>query len=64
MAIADLIDNSIFAGAKNVQIKYHLGGTESWIYVLDDGSGMSEDTLKNAMRLGSRSSNEQKGSFS
>jgi len=54
-AIADLIDNSIFAGANNIWIKYHWEGSGSWIYILDDGHGMSEEKLKEAMRLGSQS---------
>ena len=55
MAIADLIDNSIYAGAKNIWIKYHWDGPDSWIYILDDGHGMAEDGLRDAMRLGSQS---------
>ncbi len=54
-AIADLIDNSIFAGANNVWIKYHWEGSDSWIYILDDGHGMREEKLREAMRLGSQS---------
>lgn len=42
MAIADLVDNSIFAGAKNITVKYHWAGPDSWIYILDDGNGMKE----------------------
>jgi len=60
MAIADLIDNSIFARANNVWIKYHWAGTDSWIYILDDGHGLSEERLKEAMTLGSRSPNEER----
>jgi len=52
-AIADLIDNSIFAGCKNVWIDFRWEGDDSWISVLDDGSGMTEKELTNAMRLGS-----------
>ena len=55
MAIADLIDNSIFAVAKNIWIKYHWEGLKSWVYILDDGHGMSEEKLREAMRLGSQS---------
>ncbi|MBW1675729.1 MAG: ATP-binding protein [Deltaproteobacteria bacterium] len=60
MAIADLIDNSIFAGAGNIWIKYHWEGSGSWIYILDDGHGMSEEKLKEAMRLGSQSPSEER----
>ena len=54
MAVADIIDNSIFAGAKNVWIIQNWGGSNSYIGILDDGSGMDENTLFEAMRLGSR----------
>ena len=54
-AIADLIDNSITARAKNVWIEFHWGGRDSYITIADDGCGMSEPTLRDAMRLGSRS---------
>ncbi len=60
MAIADLIDNSIFAGSKNIWIKYHWKGPDSWIYILDDGGGMNEEKLKEAMRLGSQSPAEER----
>ena len=54
-AIADIIDNSISAGAKNVWIKFFWDGESSYIAILDDGKGMSEDDLNNAMRPGSKS---------
>lgn len=59
-AIADLIDNSIAVEAQNVWIRLHWAGTDSWISVSDDGSGMGEGTLRNAMRLGSRSPTEER----
>lgn len=54
-AIADLIDNSITAGARNINIDSPFLGSDTKIYILDDGSGMSEQTLVEAMRLGSAS---------
>ena len=51
-AIADLIDNSVAAGAKNVWVKFWWAGTGSYISVCDDGRGMSEPELFEAMRLG------------
>lgn len=53
-AVADLVDNSISAGAHNVWIDFDWDGQESTIAVTDDGRGMSECTLRNAMRLGSK----------
>lgn len=54
-AIADLIDNSIFAGAKNIWIYFHWDGADSYISITDDGCGMSESELYEAMRPGSKS---------
>jgi Histidine kinase-, DNA gyrase B-, and HSP90-like ATPase len=52
MAIADLIDNSIFSGAKRVWLQFHWEGDRSSISIVDDGSGMDEAKLLEAMRLG------------
>jgi hypothetical protein len=54
-AVADLVDNSIAAGARNVWLRFIWDGPDSCISVTDDGIGMDEDGLRNAMRLGSRS---------
>ena len=53
-AIADLIDNSISARCRKVWLTFEWNSTDSWISVTDDGEGMSEEELVNAMRLGSR----------
>ena len=55
MAIADLLDNSVFAAAQNVLVDYDWNNGKPWIRIIDDGSGMTESTLKEAMRLGSHS---------
>ena len=57
-AVSDLIDNSIAAGARNVWLDFHWAGVDSWVSILDDGSGMSESALIDAMRIGSRSPRE------
>lgn len=54
-AIADLVDNSITAGARNIWIDFKWDGSESAIIVTDDGDGMTESELISAMRLGSQS---------
>lgn len=51
-AVADLVDNSIAAGASIVNIVFDWGGGEPYASVLDDGRGMTEDELVEAMRLG------------
>lgn len=50
-AIADLVDNSIAAGATEVCIDFHWLDGDSWITLLDDGRGMSDPELDAAMRL-------------
>lgn len=53
-ALADIIDNSISAGAKEVQVDFAWGGPASRITILDDGCGMDDAELENAMRLGDK----------
>jgi hypothetical protein len=59
-AMADLIDNSLSARARNVWLTFFWDGPNSYIVVRDDGRGMSEAELSNAMRLGSRSPLEKR----
>lgn len=54
-AIADLIDNSITAKARTIEITFHWAGKDSHICILDDGHAMSEKVLFEAMRPGSKS---------
>jgi hypothetical protein len=54
-AIADIIDNSIAAGAGNVWLDFYWDGSRSSISITDDGEGMSDDALFDAMAPGSRS---------
>lgn len=56
MAVADILDNSIAAEAKNISITLDkkLDTGEFYLYVADDGTGMDEDELIDAMRYGSR----------
>lgn len=53
-AIADLIDNSISAGATLVEIDFAWNGPDSWIRIADNGRGMSDAELETAMRLGAQ----------
>ena len=53
-ALANVIDNSITAGAKTVQMLADTSGTKSKFAILDDGSGMTYHELIQAMRLGSQ----------
>ncbi len=51
-AIADIIDNSITAGASRIEIGLSMAATDPILTVLDNGSGMSEEKLVEAMRFG------------
>ena len=66
-AIADLVDNSIDAGAKNIRITISDDFTDELpqIIIADDGCGMDMDTLRNALRLGKtdHSSNSDLGKY-
>ena len=51
-ALADLVDNSIAAGAANVGLTFAWKGADSHITIQDDGLGMDDAGLDRAMRLG------------
>lgn len=53
-AIADIVDNSITAGAKNIWIDYDWKGGNTTLSILDDGTGMNNEQLIQAMRPGSK----------
>lgn len=59
-ALADLADNSLFHCSRNISAHFHWAGENSAIALADDGSGMDEPTLINAMRLGSRNPREKR----
>lgn len=54
-AISDIIDNSITAQARHIEIITEANSEEPYIAILDDGCGMTEAELIAAMRPGSRS---------
>lgn len=49
-AIADIVDNSIAAGATAIDISFET--SPAWVSIRDNGCGMSEDELVAAMRHG------------
>lgn len=53
-AIADIVDNSIMAGASHVDVVIEFDGEDSSVMIADDGSGMSANGLIEALRYGSR----------
>ena len=54
-AVADLVDNSIAAGARIVDVAFAWAGTHSYVTLRDDGRGMEGTELDRAMRLGYQS---------
>lgn len=57
-AVADIIDNSISAGATDIFVSFVWAGPRSCITICDNGRGMAETELIAALRPGSRSPNE------
>lgn len=62
-AVADIIDNSITAGAKNVWIRRIWDGDQSSICIKDDGHGMDSNECIQAMRPGSKNPLSQRDSY-
>lgn len=58
MAIADIIDNCISAKAKNIWIDFDWADGDPYVRVKDNGKGMTEDVLREAMRLCGKGPNE------
>lgn len=58
-AIADILDNSISAEASKIVIKYS-PYDEPYLAILDNGVGMDEEELTNAMRYGSYDSTKKR----
>ena len=59
-AIADIIDNSITAGANNIWIDYNWKGSGTTLSIMDDGIGMNNEQLVQAMRPGSKNPLEER----
>jgi hypothetical protein len=59
-ALADVIDNSITAGARTIHV--HVDSTDANVKlgIVDNGQGMTKPELLDAMRLGSRHPQEQR----
>ncbi len=53
-AVADLVDNSVSAGARQVDVEIEFDGADSRVLITDDGRGMSANGLNEALRFGTR----------
>ena len=59
-AVADVIDNSLSAGARRIELLAETHAEAPVIGIVDDGAGMTEAELLEAMRPGSRSPLEKR----
>ena len=55
-AVADIVDNSVMAGASHVDVSIEFAGEDSYVVISDDGEGMTGNGLVEALRYGSRRS--------
>lgn len=64
-SVADLVDNSIDAGATCVEIELEFEGKDSWLMLSDNGSGISKSVLREALRPGAEREyrTDDKGKF-
>lgn len=53
-AVADLVDNSLTAGARRVEVEIEFSGADSRVFIADDGAGMTANGVEEALRFGSR----------
>ena len=55
-ALADIVDNSVTAGASRVEIAIRFHGRDSFVVISDNGSCMGPSALNEALRFGTRRS--------
>lgn len=53
-AVADVIDNSITAGANMINVRFAWNNAQPWFAIIDNGKGMTSAEMTDAMRLGYR----------
>jgi hypothetical protein len=65
-AVADIVDNSISRGkAKNIYIDFKKDENNNfYLNIIDDGIGMNQNTLEEAMRFGSEKNDYESGDLS
>jgi hypothetical protein len=59
-AVADILDNSITAQSKTIEIHSLPGLEEPNLSILDDGIGMSHDELISSMKIGCKDPNDER----
>ena len=58
-AVADLVDNSIEAGASEISIRFLFAGKDSTVRISDNGKGMTPEAMEESMRFGTRRNYEE-----
>lgn len=59
-AVADIVDNSITAEARHINIRFAWNEGNPWVAIIDDGYGMQDQELQLAMQLGSKNPNTER----
>lgn len=62
-AIADIVDNSVSAQARNIVLRFPIDPSDCCVAVCDDGIGMNKKELLDAMKYGSQWSHHLPGSM-
>lgn len=57
-AVADVADNSVSAGALNIDVMCDYDCAVPFLSIFDDGCGMDDEELKQAMTYGSKNPNQ------
>lgn len=60
VAVADVIDNSVAAGARRIEIRADMSDDASFLWILDDGHGMTLEETIRALTLGHLSSRDER----
>lgn len=60
VAVADIIDNSLDADARLVHVRGDVSDSPSWLWVFDDGTGMTLEEMADALKLATVSSIDER----
>ena len=59
-AVADIIDNSISAHASDITVKFPIDPADCFVAICDNGDGMTQDELFDAMKYGSERKKDER----
>ena len=61
VAVADIIDNSLDGGARRVHVKGDVSDSPGWLWIFDDGHGMTLNEMVDSLKLAAVSSVDDRG---